>query len=194
MGRRYRAYIRWYFIYTQVPNCSPALCLLRRLHVMALPPLGAQVLPGICAERIERAAHRLAARLEDVGVDHVVGLRILSGSSAFTIAGLSAHRTGGHKRGLQVLREGCKRLPRIGFALKGRITYLLQGLSFFVTLLAPLLIDGALGLRLAGCGVDQDPALLHATVEGRQLVIAIVLVEHCHGLWVGVGQDGLGVA
>ena len=69
-----------------------------------------------------------------MGVDHVVGLRILSGSSAFTIAGLSAHRTGGHKRGLQVLREGCKRLPRIGFARKGRITYLLQGLSFFVTL------------------------------------------------------------
>ena len=59
----------------------------------------------------------LAATLEDVGVDHVVGLRILSGSSAFTIAGLSAHRTGGHKCGLQVLREGCKRLPRIGFAL-----------------------------------------------------------------------------
>ena len=40
----------------------------------------------------------------------------------------------------------------------------LEGLDCLVPLLAPLRIDRALGLRLAMCRVDEDPALRYPTI------------------------------
>jgi hypothetical protein len=61
-------------------------------------------------------------------------------------------------------------------------------------LLAPLLVHGALRLRLAGLGVDEAPALLHAAVGRGQRVSAIALWKRSHGRRIGLGQGGVGVA
>jgi hypothetical protein len=128
------------------------------------------------------------------GVDHLVRWGSARGASPFAIAGPNVHRTRGEERGLQGVLEGSKRLTYIRFACTGGTAYFLPGFAFLVTLLAQLFIDGALGLGLAEFGVDQDPTLWHAAVNGGQLAIAIVLGERCHGLGGNVGQGGLGVA
>jgi hypothetical protein len=55
-------------------------------------------------------------------------------------------------------------LARIGLARKGGVASCLKGFDLLVSQLAELLVDGALRLRLAGLGVDEDPALLDSTV------------------------------
>jgi hypothetical protein len=54
-------------------------------------------------------------------------------------------------------------LARIGLARKGGAATCLKGFDLLVSQLAELLVDGALRLRLAGLGVDEDPALLDST-------------------------------
>lgn len=110
-------------------------------------------------------------------VDHLVGLWPLSGASPCAIAGQSAHRARAQRRGLQILLEGPKCLTGISVTRQGGTASWLKGFDFLVTLLAPRLVDGALRWRLAGLGVHQEPALLHATVGRRQLVITIALLE-----------------
>jgi hypothetical protein len=122
------------------------------------------------------------------------GLHALSGASPRAIAGRHAHGARPQNRGLPVLREGGKRLTRIGFARNGDAASLLQGVDCLVTLLAQLLVNGALCSSLAGLGVDEAPALLHAAVGRGQLVSAIALLKRYHGLWIGLSQGGLGVA
>lgn len=55
-------------------------------------------------------------------IDLVDQLRLnaLSGASPFAIAGCRVHGAGGQARRLQALLEGRPRLPRLGFARKGR--------------------------------------------------------------------------
>jgi hypothetical protein len=52
-------------------------------------------------------------------VDPLIGLYAWSGASAFAITGRRAPGTGPQLCGLQVLCEGSKRLPRIGFTRQG---------------------------------------------------------------------------
>ena len=59
-----------------------------------------------------------------------------------------------------------------------------------VTLLAPLLVNGALCVSLAGRGVDEDPALFHAPVGRWQLVSALARLKRYHGRGIGLGQGG----
>jgi hypothetical protein len=59
-------------------------------------------------------------------------------------------------------------------------------------LLEQLSVDRALGLNLAGLGVDKHPALLDPAIGRRQLLMAITLRERGHGLQVGLSQGGLG--
>lgn len=110
-------------------------------------------------------------------VDHLAGLSSSSRSSPFAIAGQSAPCAGAQTRGLEVLRTERKRLPDVGFARKGGPASCLQGLDFCGTLLAPLRVDAALGLRLAGLGVDQEPAWLDPTGGRPQLAIAVAFCE-----------------
>ena len=63
------------------------------------------------------------------------------------------------KRGLQACRKTGERLLGIRFTSKRGAAQPLEGFDFLVTLLAPLLVDGALGLRLALLGIQEDPAL-----------------------------------
>ena len=127
-------------------------------------------------------------------VDHLIRWGIAPGASPLTVAGPRVHRTSGEERGLQGVLEGSKRLAGIRVARTGGTASWLPGFAFLVTLLAQPFIDSALGLCLAELGVDQEPALLHAAIDGGQLTRAIVLGERCHGLRVNLGQGGLGVA
>lgn len=51
-----------------------------------------------------------------------------------------------------------------------------------------MLVHGALRLGLAVFGVEQYPALLHTAIARGQDVIAVALVERCHGLRIGLGH------
>ena len=75
---------------------------------------------------------------------------------------------------------------------KGRAAQPLERLDFVVTLPAPLLIDGALGLRLALFRVDKDPALRHTTVARSHDRIAIALCQSGHGCRLRLGEHLLG--
>ena len=97
-------------------------------------------------------------------IDDLVRLLALLRAAPFPIVGHGAHRTGGQERGLKILRKSRQRLPCISFTRKAGAAQFLPGFAVLVTLLAELLVDGALGLRLAGLGVDQEPALLNAAV------------------------------
>jgi hypothetical protein len=92
---------------------------------------------------------------------------------------------------VQVLLKGRKRLTRIGLTCEGSGTSLLQRFEFFVTLLAPRLVDGAVRLRSAGLSVDEDPTWLNAAVGRGHLTIAIAGCERCQGLRISLGQDAL---
>jgi hypothetical protein len=65
-------------------------------------------------------------------------------------------------------------------------------LDFVGTLLAPLLVDGALGLRLAWRRVDEHPTWLDTPLVRGHDVIAIALRQGCRRLGISLGQDGLG--
>jgi hypothetical protein len=83
-------------------------------------------------------------------------------------------------------------LVGIRFTGKGRAAQRLEGFDFVGTLLEPLLVHGALGLRLARLGVDEHPALRDTPIARWHHVIAIALREWSHRLGIGLGQNGLG--
>ena len=87
------------------------------------------------------------------------------------------------------MRQG---LSGIRFTGKGCAAQRLEGFDFVRTLVEPLLVNRALGLRLARRGVDEHPALCDATIARWHHAIAIALRERRHGLGIGLGQDGLG--
>ena len=105
-----------------------------------------------------------------------------------------ADGTGMEKRGLQVVCKTRPRLVGVRFTGKGGAAQRLAGFAFVGPLLEPLLIDGALGLRLTRLGVDEPPALLDAPIARWYHVRAITLRERSHCLGIGLGQDGLGFA
>ena len=97
-------------------------------------------------------------------VDDLVGLGARAWAPPLPIVGRGADGAVMEKRGLQVVRKTREGLLGIRFTGKGRAAQRLEGFDFVGTLLAPLLVDGALGLRLARLGVDEDPALRDAPI------------------------------
>jgi hypothetical protein len=118
-------------------------------------------------------------------------LGVLAGASAFAVAGLSASRTGGEKRGLQGLCAGYQRLRRIGGTGKARAAQVLEGFAFVLTLRQPVWVHSALCRRLARRGVEKYPALLHPTVRRGQDLLARFLHQRRPRLRLGLSQDGL---
>jgi hypothetical protein len=98
-------------------------------------------------------------------VHDLVGLRISPRASLLAIARLRTHRARVQEGGLQPLRKRHQRLPRIRFTRKGGAAPFLQGFDFLGTLLAALLVDGTLRLRLAGLRGDKEPALVYAAIR-----------------------------
>src|SRR5713101_2444899 len=90
-------------------------------------------------------------------VDDLVGLGSGAWSPPLPIVGRGADGTVREKRGLQVVGKTRQGLLGIRFTGKSRAAQRLEGFDVVGTLLAPLLVDGALGLRLARLGIDQDP-------------------------------------
>ena len=127
-------------------------------------------------------------------VDEVVGLGPRAWSPALAIVGRGADGAVVEKRGLQA---GCKtgeRLLGVRFTSERGPAQRLEGADLLVTLLAPLRIDGALGLRLALFRVEENPALLDAPIARAHHMRAIALCERRHRLGSDLGQGGLGFA
>src|SRR5215813_14692324 len=106
-------------------------------------------------------------------VDELVGLCSRAWSPPLPIVGRGADGAIVEKRGLQACHKTCERLLGIRFTSKRGPAQRLEGLDFLVTLLAPLPINGTLGLRLAMLRVDKDPALRHIAVARAHDRIAI---------------------
>jgi hypothetical protein len=125
-------------------------------------------------------------------VDDLGGLGAGPWAPPLPIGGRGADGTVRKKRGLQVVGKTRQGLVGIRFTGKGCAAQRLEGFDFVGTLLAPLLVDGALGLGLARLGLDEHPALRDATIARWHDVIAITLRERRQRLGIGLGQDGLG--
>ena len=108
-------------------------------------------------------------------VDDLGGLGSRAWSPPLPIVWRGADGAVVEKRRLQAVRKTGQRLLGIRFTGKGRAAQRLEGFDFVVTLLAPLLIDGTLGLRLAMFRVDEQPALRDAAIARGHDVIAIAL-------------------
>ena len=116
-------------------------------------------------------------------VDELVGLGA---------PGRPPHGVGGRygQRETWSARRGQTRQGLVGirFTGKGRAAQRLEGFDFVGTLLEPLLVHGALGVRLARLGVDEDPALRDTPIARWHHVIAIALRERSHRLGIGLSQ------
>jgi hypothetical protein len=134
-----------------------------------------------------------APRREGSGdrVDALGGLGARAGAPPLPILGRGADGTVREQCGLHVVGQTRQGLSGIRFTGKGRATQCLEGFDFVGTLLAPRLVDRALGLRLARRGIDEHPALRDTALARRHDVRAIAFRERCHGLGIGLGQDGL---
>ena len=121
-------------------------------------------------------------------VDELVGLSPKAWASALPIVGRRVDGTVVEKRGLQACPKTCERLLGIRGTGKRCPAQRLEGVDFLGTLLAPLLIDRALGLRLAMFRVDEDPALRYPTITRGYDRIAIALGQRGHGLRLRLGQ------
>jgi hypothetical protein len=66
-------------------------------------------------------------------------------------------------------------------------------LDCVLTLLAPPLVDGALGLRLALLRIDEDPALRAAAIRRQHAARALPLLQRRHALRMRLGQNLLGL-
>lgn len=118
----------------------------------------------------------------------------VSGASSCAIAWRRVHGTAVEEGRLHALREDRQRLPRIGFAREGRATYFLAGVACLLTVLAPLLVLGALRRRLARLGVDAHPAWRDSPVGRGQALRAIRRQQGGQGVRLSLGQDRWGVA
>ncbi len=127
-------------------------------------------------------------------IDHLRGWTAFAGPPPLGLARCGADRAGGQACPLAGLREGRKRLARIGLARKGGAASGLNGVDRLVRQRVELLVGGALRLRLAGLGGDADPAWLDSTVGRRPLVSALARWEWGHGRRIGLGQGAVCVA
>ena len=137
-------------------------------------------------ERRGQSPLELVARLR--------GWRPLSRSAPCAIAGPRVHRPGAQRRGLHGWRQARQRRLGLGVARQGRAASVLPRVALWVTGGASRLVDGALCLRLAGCGGDEAPAGRHATGGRRVLVRAGACCAWDHGLAVELGPEGWGFA
>src|SRR4051812_23951028 len=97
-------------------------------------------------------------------VDDLVGLGTRTWAPPLPIMGRGVDRAVMEKRRLHVMGKTRQGLLGIRFTGKGRATQRLEGFDFVGTLLAPLLVDSALGLRLARLRVDEHPTLLDTPI------------------------------
>src|SRR5262249_32957577 len=87
-------------------------------------------------------------------VDDLVRLCARARTPPLLILGCGVDGTVVEKRGLQVVCKMRQGLLGIRCTGEGRAVQRLEGFDFVVTLLAPLLVDGTLSLRLARLGID----------------------------------------
>ena len=80
-------------------------------------------------------------------------------------------------RGLPACPKTGERLRGICFTGKRSPAQALEGFAFLVTVLAPLLIDRTLGLRLAMFRVEEAPAWRYPTITRGYDRLAITMWE-----------------
>jgi hypothetical protein len=120
-------------------------------------------------------------------VDHLSRLGLRAWAPPLSIVGRGADGAVVEKCGLQACHKTCERLLGICFTSKRGPAQRLKGFDFLVTLLAPLLVDSALGLGLALLGIDEDPALCHTAIRRPQAARAIPFLQRRHGSWLRLG-------
>src|SRR4029453_2014027 len=98
-------------------------------------------------------------------VDELVGLGSRAWSPPLPIVGRGADGAGVEKGGLQAGHKTGECLLGIRFTSQRSPAQRLARFDFLVPLLAPLLVDGTLGLWLALLRIDQDPALRHVAIR-----------------------------
>ena len=92
-------------------------------------------------------------------VDDLVGLGAGAWAPPLPIMGRGGDGTVREKRGLHVVGKTPQGLSSSRFTGKGRAAQRLEGFDFVGTLLSALLVDSALGLRLARLRVREPPPL-----------------------------------
>ena len=122
-------------------------------------------------------------------VDELGGLGARAWSPPLPIVWRGADGAGVEKGGLQACHKTGERLLGIRCTSKRGPAQRLESFDFLVTLRAPLLVDGALGLWLALLSIDKDPAWRHTTIARSHDRIAIALCQSGHGRWLRLGQD-----
>ena len=121
--------------------------------------------------------------------DDLVGLGPRAWSPPLPRVGRGADGAGVEKRGLQACSKTGERLLGIRLTGKRGSTQRLDGAAFLVTLLAPLRIDRALGLRLAMVRVEEDPALRAPAITRGHDRLAITIGQRGHGRRLRLGED-----
>ena len=126
-------------------------------------------------------------------VDALVGLGARAWAPPLPIVGRGGDGTVREKRGLHVVGKTRQGLLGIRCTGEGGAAQRLEGFDFVGTLLAPLLVDSALGLRLARLRVDEHPTLRDTPIARWHHAVAIALRErrHCLGGELGPRPPGL---
>jgi hypothetical protein len=126
--------------------------------------------------------------------DALVGLGPRAWAPALSRGGRGADGAVVEQRGLPAGgKTGARRRGIRGTGQRGPAQRL-AGADLLVTVLAPWRIDGALGLRLALCRGEQEPALRDAPSARAHHVRARARRARRPRLGSGLGHDGLGVA
>jgi hypothetical protein len=125
-----------------------------------------------------------------MGAD-LVGLGARAWAPPLPLMGRGGDGPVSEQRGLQGVGKTRQGLSGVRFPGTGRAAQRLEGLDCVGTLLEPLLVDSALGWRLARRGRDEDPAWRDAPIARWHHVRALALRERRHGLRSGLGQDRL---
>src|SRR4029453_6600998 len=97
-------------------------------------------------------------------VDDLGGLAARAWAPPLSIMGRGGDGTVSEKRGLQGVGKTRQGLAGVRFTGKDRAAQRLEGFDFVGTLLEPLLVDSALGLRLGRLRGDAHPTLLDTPV------------------------------
>jgi hypothetical protein len=123
----------------------------------------------------------------------LVGVCSRAWSPPLAIVWRGADGAGVEKGGLPACPKTGERLLGSRFTSKRSPVQRLERFDFLVTLLAPLRVDGALGLWLARLRREKDPALRHAPRRRQPAARAIPLLQRRPGRRLRLGQDLLGL-
>src|SRR6476619_8369399 len=127
-------------------------------------------------------------------VDDLVGLGPRAWSPALAIAWWGGDGALVEEGGLQACGKTGKRLLGIRFTGTGAPTEALEGFDVVVTVLAPLLVHRALGVRRALLGIQEHPTLGDPAIGRGHDAEAIALPQGGQGLGIGLDADGLGLS